>query len=281
MNDSAIWLFNSKSPEWGEARLDRRGILVGEMVSKNDLIVLNRGMDFTFRREAEGSIINVTIAAPRLASKIGDRWVLEVITLSDHQCIEFSIQERSHPVNTGRGGKGRSPSWNTKRLNKDKLQEHLEETRRIDELGWAVCWVVGGHCAGGEAESCRSMWPLNASPRARAYRGLDVLVERPVVCPASGMPHSAAGIYPLKGWSSAARGKENSKITRRAVPKTVPNFLRGPREELFTLEELKRAGGRLKANTASGIDGVPNEILKDVFRAYPQILLEAFNSCLR
>ena len=34
------------------------------------------------------------------------------------------------------------------------------------------------------------------------------------------------------------------------------------REELFTLEELKRAGGRLKATTAPGIDGVPNEILE-------------------
>ena len=30
--------FNSKSPEWGEARLDRRRILVGEMIAKNDLI---------------------------------------------------------------------------------------------------------------------------------------------------------------------------------------------------------------------------------------------------
>ena len=29
--------FNSKLPEWGEARLDRRGILVGEMVARNDL----------------------------------------------------------------------------------------------------------------------------------------------------------------------------------------------------------------------------------------------------
>ena len=53
------------------------------------------------------------------------------------------------------------------------------------------------------------------------------------------------------------------------------------REELFTLEKLKRAGGRLKANTAPGIDGVPNEILKKVIGAYPGILLEAFNSCLR
>ena len=40
-------------------------------------------------------------------------------------------------MNTGRGGKGRSPSWNTRRLSKDKLEKHLEETRLIDELGWA------------------------------------------------------------------------------------------------------------------------------------------------
>ena len=102
--------FNSKSREWAEARLDRRGILVGEMVARNNLIVLNRGRDFTFRRGAwgGGSIIDLTISAPRLASRIGDWCVVEVITLSDHQCIEFSIQERSHPVNVGRGGKVRS-----------------------------------------------------------------------------------------------------------------------------------------------------------------------------
>ena len=64
--------FDSRSPEWGEARLDRRGIMVGEMVARNDLIVLNRGRDCTFRRGAGGSIIDLTIAAPRLASTIGD-----------------------------------------------------------------------------------------------------------------------------------------------------------------------------------------------------------------
>ena len=53
------------------------------------------------------------------------------------------------------------------------------------------------------------------------------------------------------------------------------------REKLFTLEELKRADGRLKANTAPGIDGLPNEILKEVIGVYPEILLEVFNSCLR
>ena len=53
------------------------------------------------------------------------------------------------------------------------------------------------------------------------------------------------------------------------------------REELFTFQELKRAGGRLEANTAPGIDGLPTEILKEVIGAYPKILLEVFNSCLR
>ena len=52
-------------------------------------------------------------------------------------------------------------------------------------------------------------------------------------------------------------------------------------EELITLEEMKRAGGRLEAKTAPGINGVPNEILKEVIVVYPEILLEAFNSCLR
>ena len=80
---------------------------------------------------------DLTFAAPHLASRIVDWCVLQVITSSDHRCIELSIRERSHPVNTGTGGKGRSPSWNTRRLSKDRLHKHLEETRLIDELGWA------------------------------------------------------------------------------------------------------------------------------------------------
>ena len=46
--------FDSKSSEWGETHLDRRGILVGEMVARNDLIVLNQGKEFMFRRGAGG-----------------------------------------------------------------------------------------------------------------------------------------------------------------------------------------------------------------------------------
>ena len=87
--------FNSKSPEWGEARLNRRGIIVGEMVARNDLSVLNQGRQFAFRRGAGGSIIDLTIAAPRRASRISNWSNLEVITLSDHRCIEFDLEQQS------------------------------------------------------------------------------------------------------------------------------------------------------------------------------------------
>ena len=92
---------------------------------------------FTFRRGAKGSIIDLMISAPRIASRIGEWCVLDVITLSDRRCIEFSIQERTHPGNAGRGSKVRSLSSNKKRCSKDKLREDLEEIRLIDELGWA------------------------------------------------------------------------------------------------------------------------------------------------
>ena len=86
-----VSLLSGAKPVWKE-----RGILVSEMVARNGLIVLNRGRDFTFRRGVGGSIIDLTIAEPRLGSRIGDWCVLEGITLSDHQCIEFSIQDAGH-----------------------------------------------------------------------------------------------------------------------------------------------------------------------------------------
>ena len=42
--------FNSKSPEWGESRSDRRGAVVCEFVARNDLIILNTCDENTFER---------------------------------------------------------------------------------------------------------------------------------------------------------------------------------------------------------------------------------------
>ena len=58
--------------------------------------------------------------------------------MSDHRCIEFSLERRCQAMDKGRGGKGSSPTWNIRRLSRERLREHLEETRLIDELGW-IC----------------------------------------------------------------------------------------------------------------------------------------------
>ena len=184
--------------------------------------------------------------------------------MSDHRCIEFSIQERSHPVNTGRGGKVSSPSWNTKRLSKDKLHEHLEEIRFIDELGWANSAGSLEHEAWKKAKS--AMRQGIKESRLQCWKDLIGEVEKD--------PWGLAFKIVTKRLVSRRKtpGLDNPDrvkyIVRSLFPHVEP-FQRQDRsscverrEKLFTLEELKRAGGRLKANTAPGIDGLPNEILK-------------------
>ena len=79
--------FNSKSSEWGSRRLDHRG------EARLHLVVLNKGNTFTFRRGHTGSVVDVTIASERVATKIKGWKVLEDATLSDHQYLEFHIEE--------------------------------------------------------------------------------------------------------------------------------------------------------------------------------------------
>ena len=101
------------------------------MAARNDLIVLNQGRDFTFRRGAGGLIIDLKFAAPRLTLRIVDWCVLQVITLSDHQCIEFSIDIREGAA------KKKAPLGTQDDSAKTSYKKHREETRLIDELGWA------------------------------------------------------------------------------------------------------------------------------------------------
>ena len=78
----------------------------------------------------------MTSQLPRLASRIGGCSVLEETTLSDHQCIEFNLEQGRQAVDKDRGSEGRSLSGNARRLCRERLKVHLETTRLIDELGW-------------------------------------------------------------------------------------------------------------------------------------------------
>ncbi|XP_043481309.1 uncharacterized protein LOC122510602 [Leptopilina heterotoma] len=131
--------FNSKSPEWGETRRDRRGILVSDMVSAGQLAVLNRGNKFTFRRGISGSILDLTIASPCLARRVKEWKVLDEVTMSDHQYIEFLVSEENSKGSSGPYIKDKKrPSRNLKRLNRERLAQSLVESRCFRELGWVA-----------------------------------------------------------------------------------------------------------------------------------------------
>ena len=87
-------------------------------------------------------------------------------------------------------------------------------------------------------------------------------------------------------WGLAFKIVTKRLVNRRKTPgldnaDRVKYIVRSLFPHVEPFQRQVRSSLRLKANTAPGIDGVPNEILKEVIGAYPEILLEAFNSCLR
>ena len=58
--------FNSMSPEWVEARLYKRGILVSEMIARNNLIVSNRAGILPSDEERGGRISTLRFLRPVL-----------------------------------------------------------------------------------------------------------------------------------------------------------------------------------------------------------------------
>ena len=81
--------FNCKSPEWGSKKLDKRGEALSEFVAGLDLVVLNEGDTFTFRRGIGGSVLDITLGSVAIAARTSTWRVLEDLTLSDHQYITF------------------------------------------------------------------------------------------------------------------------------------------------------------------------------------------------
>ncbi|XP_026471509.1 uncharacterized protein LOC113375778 [Ctenocephalides felis] len=114
--------FNAKSVEWGANFSDTRGNEVADMAARLDLTVLNTGVTSTYRRPGyRESILDITLATPKTASRIQDWKVSEEYTGSDHQSIIYGIEETTHHVHRDY----ERCSWNTRKLDIDALRESL------------------------------------------------------------------------------------------------------------------------------------------------------------
>ena len=337
--------FNSKSPQWGETRLDRRGIIVEEMVVRSDLTVANVGQAFTFTRGESGSIIDLTIATAGTARRIADWKVLDEETLSDHRYIEFTVSQREKQgKETGRHNKIKHPSWNTRKLDESKLRLFLEETRLMDELNWVETPETTETLA--KTTRSKMIAACDASaPRRKSERCVgnsmhwwneelsrlrkECLKARRVSTRSKGNKSSEIAWKKVKKAFKKAMKKSQQKswkdliaevekdtwglaykiatrklVSRQKVPgldnqQWVREIIRAlfplegawarkewkdvvvHEEDLFTLEELKPAGAKLKTGKAPGPDGIPNEILRKIVEVYPRMLLDTFNACLQ
>ncbi|XP_077299467.1 uncharacterized protein LOC143920451 [Arctopsyche grandis] len=86
--------FNSKAPEWGSQKTDRRGILLSEMASHLHLHAANVGSAYTFVRGSTGSVIDVTFAGETIIGRIRKWQVLDSYSHSDHRYIGFELEDR-------------------------------------------------------------------------------------------------------------------------------------------------------------------------------------------
>lgn len=117
--------FNSKSPEWNSNKLDGKGTTVCEIIASLDLTIFNIGDKLTFRRNAGGSIIDITFGTTSFCNGNMNWLVLEDLTLSDHQYITFNIEDRPSMNQNGVD----LPRWNVRKLDVGKVSKYILRTK--------------------------------------------------------------------------------------------------------------------------------------------------------
>ena len=111
-----------RSLEWEMPCTNRKGRAVLNIAARLGLQVANLGFVFTYRRPGCGnSIVDVTFVSERVAGLIRSWRVSEELTGSDHQYILFELTnpEEARPA--------RSAGWSVKRLDRNRLEETLQE----------------------------------------------------------------------------------------------------------------------------------------------------------
>ena len=117
--------------EWGSRKTDSRGLALLDTMARLDLVILNEGNTFTFRRGDTGSVLDVTMTSGGIAARTTGWIVSEDITLSNHQYIEFTIRRQS-PSSGERPAMGKNQGgWVLSKLDKSKLKSFLVDAQEI------------------------------------------------------------------------------------------------------------------------------------------------------
>jgi len=116
--------FNAHSVSWGSRQTNPKGIAVENWAARLGLILLNRGSESTCVRPQGESVIDLTWAAPGVATKV-TKWqlVTGVNPDSDHYYIQVDLGFTRQQVLKRR--RPRPPCWSLRALDTDKLEGAL------------------------------------------------------------------------------------------------------------------------------------------------------------
>jgi hypothetical protein len=114
--------FNAHHTDWGKKNCNKRGEALSDFINGLGLFICNTGDTLTFRNQNGTSIIDLTLATPSLVAKITEWEVMDTISLSDHSYILFKI-------NTSTVTNRKPPTWNTSKVNCQKLEEILKNKK--------------------------------------------------------------------------------------------------------------------------------------------------------
>lgn len=98
-----------------------------KIISRIDLVVMNRGSTPTFRRPGyRQTIVDITLATQNLAAQVKSWTVAEWVTASNHQYIILRI-EKTKDIHTVIRRIPQKIKWNTNQICRETLTESLEK----------------------------------------------------------------------------------------------------------------------------------------------------------
>ncbi|XP_060867251.1 uncharacterized protein LOC132951423 [Metopolophium dirhodum] len=137
--------FNAHHSAWGSCSNNKKGDALMDLIQSLGLIICNTGTTPTFQRASGSSVIDITLASPRVASRISNWSVLDTVTLSDHSYIQFTLLSAPiKPVNATYSRRLHAPAL-ASFLSTGQLL-HFSNSTDVDEMAinlnsalYAVC----------------------------------------------------------------------------------------------------------------------------------------------
>lgn len=119
--------YNAKSPQWGMPTADRRGDVVTEWMSTNNLVLLNQVGKPTFERRGYTSTLDLTISTEDIEPRLTKWEVSEKESMSDHRFIIFNISQTViKPPETSKTG------WQVSKLDREKVTAALSDVEDME-----------------------------------------------------------------------------------------------------------------------------------------------------